>query len=57
MFGFNFVKFQPSEYVMKVKNGKVVREGVGLSFITTPRPPRLLSCPSLPLMRRSCLRT
>ncbi|TKH38911.1 membrane protease subunit, stomatin/prohibitin [Paenibacillus polymyxa] len=32
MFGFNFVKFQPSEYVMKVKNGKVVREGVGLSF-------------------------
>ncbi|MFB5675911.1 SPFH domain-containing protein [Paenibacillus terreus] len=32
MFGFKFVKFQPSEYVMKMKNGKVVREGVGLSF-------------------------
>ncbi|MGF6353800.1 hypothetical protein ABIE27_001710 [Paenibacillus sp. 4624] len=32
MFGFRFVKFQPSEYVMKVKNGKVQREGVGLSF-------------------------
>lgn len=32
MFGFRFVKFQPSEYVLKVKNGKVVREGVGLSF-------------------------
>ncbi|CAI6057466.1 hypothetical protein PAECIP112173_01648 [Paenibacillus sp. JJ-100] len=32
MFGFQFVKFQPSEYVMKVKNGRVQREGVGLSF-------------------------
>ncbi|MFC3748970.1 SPFH domain-containing protein [Paenibacillus sp. GCM10012306] len=32
MFGFKFVKFQPSEYVLKVKNGKVVREGIGLSF-------------------------
>ncbi|MNI13976.1 SPFH domain / Band 7 family protein [compost metagenome] len=32
MFGFRFVKFQPSEYVLKIKNGKVVREGVGLSF-------------------------
>jgi hypothetical protein len=32
MFGFRFVKFQPSEYVMKVKNGREQREGVGLSF-------------------------
>ncbi|MDO7905963.1 SPFH domain-containing protein [Paenibacillus sp. JX-17] len=32
MFGFRFVKFQPSEYVMKIKNGKVVKEGLGLSF-------------------------
>ncbi|CAJ1314674.1 SPFH domain-containing protein [Paenibacillus sp. PK4536] len=32
MFGFRFVKFQPSEYVMKVRNGKIVKEGVGLSF-------------------------
>lgn len=32
MFGFRFVKFQPSDYVLKVKNGKVVREGIGLSF-------------------------
>lgn len=32
MFGFRFVKFQPSEYVMKVKNGQVQRQGVGLSF-------------------------
>ncbi|CAM4488738.1 SPFH domain-containing protein [Paenibacillus xylanexedens] len=32
MFGFRFAKFQPSEYVMKVKNGEVQRQGVGLSF-------------------------
>ncbi|GGD84854.1 SPFH domain-containing protein [Paenibacillus nasutitermitis] len=32
MFGFRFVKFQPSEYVMKIRDGKVVREGIGLSF-------------------------
>lgn len=32
MFGFRFAKFQPSEYVMKVRNGKIVKEGVGLSF-------------------------
>ncbi|MDI4645065.1 SPFH domain-containing protein [Cohnella hashimotonis] len=32
MFGFRFVKFQPSEYVMKVRSGKVVKEGLGLSF-------------------------
>ncbi|AWB43640.1 membrane protease subunit, stomatin/prohibitin [Paenibacillus sp. CAA11] len=32
MFGFKYVKFQPSEYVMKMKKGRVVQEGVGLSF-------------------------
>ncbi|ANY68972.1 membrane protease subunit, stomatin/prohibitin [Paenibacillus sp. BIHB 4019] len=32
MFGFKFVKFQPSDYIIQVKNGKVVREGIGLSF-------------------------
>ncbi|MGO4544876.1 SPFH domain-containing protein [Paenibacillus sp. 2TAB23] len=32
MFGFRFVKFQPSDYVIKVKNGKVIQEGIGLSF-------------------------
>lgn len=32
MFGIRFVKFQPSEYVLKYKNGKVVKEGVGISF-------------------------
>ena len=32
MFGVKFIKFQPGEYVLKYKNGKVVREGAGISF-------------------------
>lgn len=32
MFGFRFTKFQPSEYVLKYRNGKIVKEGAGLSF-------------------------
>ncbi len=32
MFGFRFIKFQPSEYVLKYRNGKIVKEGAGISF-------------------------
>jgi len=32
MFGIRFIKFQPSEYALKYKNGKVVKEGAGISF-------------------------
>jgi len=32
MFGFSFIKFQPTEYVLKYKNGKIVKEGLGASF-------------------------
>ncbi len=32
MFGFRFIKFQPSEYILKYKNGKIVKEGAGISF-------------------------
>jgi hypothetical protein len=32
MFGFRFSKFQPSEYVLKYRNGKIVKEGAGLSL-------------------------
>ena len=32
MFGFKFIKFQPSEYVLMYKNGVVKKEGVGISF-------------------------
>jgi regulator of protease activity HflC (stomatin/prohibitin superfamily) len=33
MFGFKFIKFQPTDYVLQYKNGKLVRSGAGLSFI------------------------
>jgi len=32
MFGFRFIKFQPNEYVLRYKNGKIVKEGAGISF-------------------------
>jgi hypothetical protein len=32
MLGFRFIKFQPSEYVFKYRNGDIVKEGDGLSF-------------------------
>lgn len=32
MFGVKFIKFEPTEYVLKYKNGKIVEEGTGLSF-------------------------
>lgn len=32
MFGFRFIKFQPNDYVLKYRNGKIVREGAGISF-------------------------
>lgn len=32
MFGIRFIKFQPGDYVLKYKNGKIVKEGKGISF-------------------------
>lgn len=32
MFGLRFIKFQPTEFVLKYKNGKVVKEGAGISL-------------------------
>lgn len=31
-----YKKFEPTEYVMKIKKGKVIQQGLGLSFFTTP---------------------
>ena len=39
-------KFQPAEYVMKVRNGKVLREGMGLSFFYNTRNTAILSIPT-----------
>ncbi|MBU5316366.1 SPFH domain-containing protein [Clostridium bornimense] len=33
MLNFKFIKFLPSEYVIRYRNGKIVQEGVGLSFM------------------------
>jgi len=32
MLGFRYIKFQPNQYVLKFKNGKIKKEGAGLSF-------------------------
>ena len=32
MFGIRFIKVEPTDFVLQFKNGRVVREGVGLSF-------------------------
>lgn len=32
MFGFRFVKFEPSTYVLRMKAGKLIQKGEGLSF-------------------------
>ena len=32
MFGFQYIKFQPSEYVLRYKKGKLILQGAGLSF-------------------------
>ena len=33
MFGFRYIKTDPSTYILKYRNGKVIREGAGLSFM------------------------
>lgn len=45
MFGLKFIKFQPTDYVLKYKNGKVVKEGVGLSFFYYAPTTSLVSVP------------
>jgi len=32
MFGIKFIKVQPTTYLLQFRGGKIVREGVGLSF-------------------------
>ncbi len=32
MFGFKYVKFQPSEFILRYRKGKIVKEGIGLAF-------------------------
>ena len=39
MFGFKFVKSQPTTYLMAFRDGKVVKQGAGFRFFTS-RPAR-----------------
>lgn len=32
MFGFKFIKFEPNDYILKYRNGKIIKDGAGLSF-------------------------
>ena len=32
MFGIRFIKVQPTTYLLQYRRGRIVREGVGLSF-------------------------
>lgn len=45
MFGFRFIKVQPTTYLMQYKNGKLVREGTGLSFFYFAPATSLVSVP------------
>lgn len=40
-----YIKFSPNEYVMRYRNGKVVSEGVGLSFLFFERNTSVVSIP------------
>src|SRR5258708_25266323 len=43
MFGLRFVKVQPTTYLLQYRRGKVVREGVGLSFFYYAPPTSLVA--------------
>src|SRR5690348_10324771 len=45
MFGFRYVKTNPSTYLIHYRNGKVVREGVGLSFFCYTATASLVTVP------------
>ena len=32
MFGFRFIKVQPTTYLLQFRSGRLVREGLGISF-------------------------
>ncbi len=45
MFGIQFIKFQPVYYVLRYKNGKIKKEGAGLSFMYYAPSTSLVSIP------------
>lgn len=45
MFGFNYIKFDPMNYVIHYKNGKIIKEGRGLSFYYFRRNSTIVAIP------------
>jgi hypothetical protein len=45
MFGLKFIKFQPGYYLLQYKNGKIMKEGVGLSLFYYAPTTSLVSIP------------
>lgn len=45
MFGIRFIKVQPTTYLLQYRNGKIVREGTGLSFFYFAPAATLVSVP------------
>jgi hypothetical protein len=45
MFGFKFIKVQPTEYVLLYRNGRLVKEGAGLAFFYFAPTSSLVSIP------------
>jgi hypothetical protein len=45
MFGFKFIKFQPTDYILRYRDGKIVKEGAGLSFFYYAPTTSLVSIP------------
>ena len=44
--GIAYRKFDPTEYVIRVKKGKVVREGLGLSFFSNTMTESMMVIPT-----------
>jgi len=45
MFGFRYIKFQPTDYILQYRGGKLVREGAGLAFFYFAPSSSLVSIP------------
>ena len=53
MFGVRFVKVEPTTYLMAFREGQVVREGVGLSCLYSPRTTSVVAVPDYVGMKRT----
>lgn len=45
MFGFRYVKYQPNEFILRYRKGRLVQEGIGLAFRYYARTTAIVSIP------------